>query len=245
MPKTRKKRAKKELFVAYYRVSTQKQSKDMLAQKTAVKNYLKEKWPPVKSFLERESGKDDSNRPELKKALDYCYDNSATLVVAKLDRLSRDLEFIGWIQKTDIEFVCCDMPEATNASIGLMGVLARWEREQISRRTTEALAERKKRGVKLGYHRPEVRAGVKKYWQTYKKRQKALKKKQPEEPGIQLSEALQHDQLIVPTILVMRGEHKSFQEIAEALNKEGIPSRFGGRWHKTSVLRVANRNSLE
>ncbi len=215
----------------------------MLAQKTAVKNYLKEKWPPVKSFLERESGKDDHNRPELIKALDYCYDNSATLVVAKLDRLSRDLEFIEWIQKTDIEFVCCDMPHATRETIGLMGVMARWERDQASRRTKEALAELKKKGVKLGYHRREVRAGVKKYWQAYKK--KALKKKQPEEPGIQLSEALQHDQQIVPTIKIMRGQHKSFQEIAEALNQEGIPSRFGGRWHKTSVLRVADRNGLE
>ena len=216
----------------------------MPAQKTAVKKFLKDQWPPVKSFLERESGKESLNRPELKKALDYCYDNTATLVVAKLDRLSRDLEFISWLQDTDIKFVCCDIPQATRETIGFMGVIARWEREQISRRTTEALAERKKRGVKLGYHRREVRTGIKKYWQAYKKRKKAIKKKQPEEPGIQLSEALQHDQQIVPTIKIMRGQHKSFQEIAEALNQGGIPSRFGGRWHKTSVLRVAGRNNI-
>ena len=176
MQKKRKKRAKKELFVAYYRVSTKKQSKDMLAQKTAVQKYLKNRWPPVKSFLERESGKEAHNRQELIKALEYCYENKATLIVAKLDRLSRDLEFIGWIQKTDIEFVCCDMPHATRETIGLMGVMARWERDQASRRTKEALAELKKKGVKLGYHRPEIRAGVDKYWSDHKKKKKALKK---------------------------------------------------------------------
>ena len=255
MPKKTKKRAKKPLFVAYYRISTKKQNKDMATQKTAVKNYLQNQWPPVKSFTERESGKSTHNRPALQEALQYCYDNNATLIVAKLDRLSRDLEFIGWLQKTEIKFVCCDMPEATRETIGFMGVMARWEREQIAKRTKEALAERKKRGVKLGYDIPKVRAGSKRYWREYKKKQKALKKKHPDKPikpkkrpireGDQLSKALQADLRIVPTIKVMRGQNKTFQEIAEALNKSGVPSRFGFRWHKTSVLRVADRNGLE
>ena len=144
------------------------------------------------------------------------------------------------------------MPEATRETIGFMGVMARWEREQIARRTKEALAEKKKKGVKLGYDRREVRAGLKRYWREYKKKQKALKKKHPNKPkkrpireGDQLSKALQADKEIINTIRVMRGQNKSFQEIAEALNQEGIPSRFGCRWHKTSVLRVANRNGLE
>lgn len=243
---------KKELFVAYYRVSTKKQSKDMSAQKTAVKNYLKTQWPPVKSFIERESGKSAHNRPALHKALQYCYDNKATLIVAKLDRLSRDLEFIGWIQNTDIKFICCDMPQATRETIGFMGVMARWEREQIAKRTKEALAEKKKKGVKLGYNRREVKTGVKRYWKAQKKKQKAIKKKQPKitakmatQATIMLTKAQQADLRIVPTIKVMRGQHKTFKEIAEALNQEGIPSRFWGKWHKTSVLRVANRNGLE
>ena len=132
--------------------------------------------------------------------------------MAKLDRLSRDLEFIGWLQKKDIKFVCCDMPQATRETIGFMGVMARWEREQIARRTKEALAERKKRGVKLGYDIPKVRAGSKRYWREYKKKQKALKKKQPNKPikrpirqDNQLSKALQADLRIIPTIKVMRG----------------------------------------
>ena len=246
-----KKMPKKELFVAYYRVSTKKQNKDMPAQKTAVKNYLRDRWPPVKSFIERESGKSTHNRPELQKALEYCYNKKATLIVAKLDRLSRDLEFIGWLQNTDIKFKCCDMPQATRETIGFMGVMARWEREQIAKRTKEALAEKKKKGVKLGSHRREVWTGLQKHWKAQKK-QKALKKKQlkkptqrPIEQPIELSKTLQDDQFIVSSIVVLRGQHKTFKEIAEALNKEGIPTRLGGKWHKTSVLRVANRNGLE
>ena len=252
MPKKRKKRAKKELFVAYYRISTKKQSREMPAQKTAVKNYLKKQWPPIKSFTETESGKSAHNRPALHEALDYCYENNATLIVAKLDRLSRDLEFIGWLQKTVIKFVCCDMPQATRETIGFMGVMARWEREQIARRTKEALAEKKKKGVKLGYARREVRAGLKRYWREHKKRKKAIEKKQakieakkPKAKPIKLTKAQQSDMRVIPAIKVMRRQDKTFKEIAEALNEEGIPSRFGQRWHKTSVLRVANRNDLK
>lgn len=248
-PKT----SKKELFVAYYRVSTKKQSQEMPAQKTAVKKYLGDRWPPVKSFKEQESGKTVHNRPELQKALDYCYEHDATLVVAKLDRLSRDLGFIGWLQTTEIKFVCCDMPAATRETIGFMGVMARWEREQISKRTKEALAEKKKRGIKLGAHRRKVRAGLERYRREQAKQKKlkakALAKEQakalPPPPEPKFTRVQQSDAKVIPAIKVMRGEHKSFQEIAEALNNEGIPSRFGGQWHKTSVLRVADRNGLE
>lgn len=254
MPTKRKKSPKKEIFVAYYRVSTKKQSMGMPAQKRAVKNYLKNRWPPAQSFTEQESGKSTHNRPALQEALEYCYENNATLIVAKLDRLSRDLAFIGWLQNTDIKFVCCDMPEATRETIGIIGVMARWEREQISKRTKEALAEKKREGVKLGYDRREVKAGVKRYWKAYKKRQKELQKQQakieaktkkPIKPIVKLKRVQVSDQRVIPAIKVMRRQNRTFKEIAEALNEEGIPSRFGGRWHKTSVLRVADRNDLE
>ena len=150
--------------------------------------------------------------------------------MAKLDCLSRDLAFIGWLQNTDIKFVCCDMPEATRETIGIIGVMARWEREQISKRTKEALAEKKRQGVKLGYDRREVKAGVKRYWKAYKKRQKELQKQQAKIEA-------KTKKPIKP--------NKTFKQIAEALNEEGIPSRYGGKWHKTSVLRVANRNDIE
>ena len=249
--KAEKKAEKRERFVAYYRVSTGKQDQDMPAQKTAVKRFLQGR-KLEKSFTEVESGKSAENRPEIQKALQYCYEHKATLVVAKLDRLSRDLEFIGWLQKTPIKFICCDMPEANRANIGIFAVMAQWERDQISKRTKEALAEKKRQGVKLGYHRREVKAGVDRYWREYKKQKKALQKAQKKEPGkapaqpmIRLSKVHQSDLIVIPAIKVMRGQHKTFKEIADALNAEGIRSRFGGLWHKTSVLRVADRHGLE
>ena len=166
---------KNKTFVAYYRVSTGKQSKEMPAQKNAVKNYLKNFWPPEKSFTEIESGGNNS-RPELQKALAYCKDHNATLVVAKLDRLSRDLGFIAHLQD-NIDFVCCDMPQATRETIGFMAVIARWEREQIAKRTKEALAEKKKKGVKLGSHNPRVQKGLEK-WRNTQALNRAVKEKQ-------------------------------------------------------------------
>ena len=251
-----KKEKKEEIFVAYYRVSTKKQSAEMSAQKTAVKNYLKNYWPPKKSFTEIESG-GDNTRPELKKALDYCYDNDATLVVAKLDRLSRDLEFIAWLQKTEIKFVCCDMPEATSTTIGFMGVMARWEREQIAKRTKEALAEKRKRGVKLGANNPKVLKGLK-AWRAERKRirkaKEALHKKQKaqrikdklkgisQEPVV--AKVVLADQKVLPTIKALRDQGFSYSAVAKALNKSGLKARGGGQWAKTQVYRVAKRNGL-
>ena len=100
-------------YIAYYRVSTDKQGASGLgleAQKTAVRNYLKDKYPPDYQFTEVESGK-SSDRPELQKALELCKKEKAVLIVAKLDRLSRDLHFITSLSKAKIKFICCDMPE--------------------------------------------------------------------------------------------------------------------------------------
>ena len=151
-------------FVAYYRVSTKKQDGEVPAQKTAVKNYLKNYYPPIESFTEVESGS-KNNRPELLKALEYCKQHNCKLVVAKLDRLSRDLGFIANLQKSNVEFVCADMPEANSLTISLLGCLAQWERDQIAKRTKLALAEKKlDPKIKLGSHNKKVLKGLKKYW---------------------------------------------------------------------------------
>ena len=255
------KQGKRE-FVAYYRVSTKTQNREMPAQRQAVKNYLKAYWPPSASFTEVESGKESHNRPALKEALTYCKENNATLIVAKLDRLSRDLEFIGWLQKTDIKFVCCDMPQATRETIGFMSVMARWEREQIARRTKEALSIKREKGVLLGSKNPKVRAGLKRYQADCAKRrkQKAEQKKLDKAKQKELrekskalklaslvkppSKMAQADAKIVPFMRLLRKQGFSFKKIAKALNESGHKTRRGVAWCDVKVFTVCKRNNI-
>src|SRR4051812_45725109 len=122
-------------FVAYFRVSTDRQGQSGLgleAQRAAVATYLNGgSWELLAEFTEVESGK-RSDRPELLKALAYCKRHKATLVIAKLDRLSRNLAFIANLLEAGTEFIACDNPNATKAFIQMMGVFAEHEREQIS-----------------------------------------------------------------------------------------------------------------
>jgi hypothetical protein len=107
-------------------------------------------------FTEVESGK-LSDRPELRKALDLAELSNATLIVAKLDRLSRDAEFLASLQKSAVRIVFADMPFADSFMIGIMAQVAQWEREQISKRTRAALQAAKARGARLGGDRAVLR----------------------------------------------------------------------------------------
>jgi DNA invertase Pin-like site-specific DNA recombinase len=143
-------------YVAYYRVSTARQGESGLgleAQRHAVTAFLNDgDWTLAAEFTEVESGK-HADRPQLQAALDACRRTGARLVIAKLDRLSRDAHFLLGLQKAGVDFVCADMPEANRLTIGLLAVVAQHEREQISARTKAALAAAKARGVKLGGRR--------------------------------------------------------------------------------------------
>ena len=233
-------------FVAYYRVSTQKQSLGIHAQKTMVKQYLKQYWPPSAHFTEKESGKSDKNRPELKKALEYCKKNKATLVVATLSRLSRDLHFITMLQKHKMKFVVCDMPEATPLTIHIMGAIAQYERESISKRTSRALQELKKQGKKLGSKNPKVMKGLKKLWAKRRKLKKESQSiiKVEKEKILKRTQRELFDEKVFHTIKVLRKDGQSFRLIAEKLNASKIRTRQNGKWHTTSVQRIAQRNSL-
>jgi DNA invertase Pin-like site-specific DNA recombinase len=121
------------------------------AQRAAVEAFLNGgNWQLVEEHVEVESGKDDRNRPALHKALEACKVYGATLVIAKLDRLSRDAHFLLGLQKAGVKFVAADMPEANEMVVGIMALVAQAERRMISERTKAALAAAKARGVKLG-----------------------------------------------------------------------------------------------
>jgi DNA invertase Pin-like site-specific DNA recombinase len=140
-------------FVAYFRVSTDKQGKSGLgleAQREAVMNYLNGgRWTLVDEFTEIESGK-RNDRPELEMALAACKRQKAKLVIAKLDRLGRNLAFIATLMESGVEFVAVDNPHANKLTVHILAAVAQHERELISERTKAALAAAKRRGKRLG-----------------------------------------------------------------------------------------------
>ena len=141
-----------EQYIAYYRVSTQKQGNSGLgleAQRSDVSRFVERGGTLIADYQDIESGK-KNDRPNLIKAIEECKKRNATLLIAKLDRLSRNASFIFTLHDSKIKFVCCDMPDANSITIGIMAVLAQDERERTSQRTKAALAELKRKGVKLG-----------------------------------------------------------------------------------------------
>lgn len=142
-------------YVAYYRVSTDKQGRSGLgleSQRQLVSQYQAD---IIGEFTEVESGKVD-NRPQLEAALEICRKNNASILIAKIDRLSRDAAFLLTLRKAGVDIVAADMPNAGTLEFGVRAVVAQHEREEISRRTKAALAAAKARGVVLGSKRPEI-----------------------------------------------------------------------------------------
>ena len=141
-------------FVSYLRVSTKRQGESGLgleAQRAAVETWLNGgSWQLIEEHVEVESGKRDDNRPALARAFEACKAYRATLIIAKLDRLSRDAHFLLGLQKAGVEFIAVDLPHANRLTVGIMALVAEQEREAISQRTKAALAAAKVRGVRLG-----------------------------------------------------------------------------------------------
>lgn len=139
-------------YVSYIRVSTKQQEASGLgleAQKYMIDKFIKDSDIIVQEYIEVETGK-KNNRPQLLQALEFCKQSGATLLIAKLDRLSRNASFILSLRDANIDFVCCDMPDANRFTIGIFALIAEQERQFISDRTKAALAELKKRGKVLG-----------------------------------------------------------------------------------------------
>ena len=152
----------KGTFVSYLRVSTQKQGQSGLgldAQRKSVEDYLNGgDWTVIEELVEVESGK-NNRRPKLTEAIALCKASGATLIVAKIDRLTRDAAFLLNLKDAGIEFIAADMPEANRLTIGIMALVAEQEREAISQRTKAALAVAKSRGVQLGAYRGDKFVG--------------------------------------------------------------------------------------
>jgi DNA invertase Pin-like site-specific DNA recombinase len=214
-------------YVTYYRVSTERQGRSGLgleAQRAAVEAFMHANSPrsELASFTEIESGK-HADRPELGKALLRCRQTHATLLVAKLDRLSRDAAFLMTLQQGAVKFVCADMPEANEAMIGFMAVMAQYERQMISSRTKAALAAAKARGQVLGNPRRlpgnAQSAAV----------ASAANAKRATERAADLRDA----------IAEARSQGKTtLREIAGHLSSLSIPTSRGSTWTATAVSRV-------
>ncbi len=142
-------------YVAYYRVSTQRQGASGLglqAQRAAIEAFIAGKGAIVAEFTEVESGK-LASRPQLDAALAEAKRRQATLVIAKLDRLARNVAFLAALMERKVPFVACDMPEANEFMLHIMAAFAQHEARLISERTKVALSAAKRRGVRLGFAR--------------------------------------------------------------------------------------------
>jgi DNA invertase Pin-like site-specific DNA recombinase len=212
-------------FIAYYRVSTAEQGRSGLglaAQATAVRDYLNGgRWKLCGEFTETESGK-RSDRPQLAKALAACRLRRATLVIAKLDRLARNVAFIANLMEAGVDFVAVDMPAATPFTIHILAAVAQQEAVAISARTKAALAAAKARGVKLGGDRGNLPA-------VAAKGAKASLEARQEKAA-----ARAHD--LAGVIAELRAEGRSsLSQIADGLNGRGITAPRGGAWRVGQV----------
>src|ERR1700709_1051041 len=212
-------------FVSYLRVSTERQGRSGLgleAQRRAVADFLAGgSWKHVAELVEVESGARD-NRPRLSEAMALGRLPGAPLVIAKLDRLSRDAAFLLNLQKAGVRFVAADMPEANELVVGIMAVVAQAERKMISTRTKAALAAAKARGVQLG--KPENLSNR----EAGQVRSRARQSQRAEERALALT----------PAIATVRAEGAvSLRQIAAALNVRGIPAARGGAWSAAQVRR--------
>jgi DNA invertase Pin-like site-specific DNA recombinase len=218
-------------FVAYYRVSTAKQGQSGLgldAQKKAVTDYLNGgRWRIVAEVVEVESGK-RSDRPKLAEALKACRVHGAKLIIAKLDRLARNVAFVSNLMESGVDFTAVDFPQANRLTVHILAAVAEHEAKMISERTKGALAAAKARGKKLG----GVRPGHKPL--DAEARARGLETRQ-RRAGDRASD-------LAPIITELQASGvTSLRGIAAALDARGIPTARGSGWKPTTVLRLLER----
>lgn len=210
-------------YVPYYRVSTASQGKSGLglsAQREIVNHFVKHSDELLVEFVEVESGK-RADRPQLAPALAFAKQQGARLLIAKLDRLSRNVSFIFSLRNSEVDFVACDIPDANTLTVGIMAVLAQHERELIKERTRAALAAKKAQGHKLGT--PNLTPAI-------------------SELGRQIHQqnARSHPANLQATELIRLywNEGLTYEAIASRLNGMGFRTRRGNEFKHMSVQRL-------
>ena len=223
-------------FISYLRVSTARQGRSGLgleAQRTAVAGYLNGgRWRHVAELVEVESGaKGEKDRPKLAEALALCRAYRAPLVIAKLDRLSRNVAFLAMLMDGDVDFVACDFPDANRLTLHILAAVAEHERRMISDRTKAALAAARPllaaKGKSLGGFRGHCGTAAD---AAVARAARSLK-------------AAKHARSLAPVLERLDPHHSSsLRSIANLLNSEGIPTPSGGGdWSAATVARIRQR----
>jgi DNA invertase Pin-like site-specific DNA recombinase len=217
-------------FISYYRVSTKQQGRSGLglaAQRESVAAYLAGvKGKLMAEFTEIEHGtRKGNNRPQLATAMAQCRVHGATLCIAKLDRLARNVAFVSNLMESNVEFTACDFPQANRLTIHILAAIAEHEAEMISTRTKLALAAAKRNGTVLGGDRGNCA-------HIARKGNKASAK-------VRSEQAQRRAQDLLPVIEAIKAEGAaSLRQIAAGLNERGITTARGGEWSAVQVARV-------
>ena len=219
--------------VAYYRVSTKGQGQSGLgqgAQEESIKNYVSANdCELLGEYTEVMSGK-RADRPKLKEAIQHAKLARATLVVAKLDRLSRNVAFFSALMESEVDFVICDIPHANKLTIHILVAVAEYEALLASKRTKDSLAIAKSRGVKLGSSRPGHWEGIehKRGWKQAAKRSAELRSQRAAEDNAELASQIQE----------MRDRKMTFEDIAQEFTKRGYQTTTGKTYTARNVARI-------
>ena len=223
-------------IIAYYRVSTAKQGRSGLGlegQQAAVDAFVARRGCEVlATYTEVESGK-LADRPQLAKALAHAKRSRATLVVAKLDRLARNVVFLGSLMESAVDFIAIDLEHANRLTLHILSAVAEGEARAISDRTKAALQAKKARGAKLGSARPG-------HWDGHEaaRLQGSIKGAAATAHRVAADEAYAD---LLPTIQQLRTDGQTLQQIADTLNGEGHTTRRGKPWNNVQVMRVLGR----
>lgn len=226
-------------IVAYYRVSTKQQGDSGLgldAQRADVTAFVRSRGATIlREFEEIETGK-SKDRPKLKEAIRHSKLTGATLVVAKLDRLARNVAFTSALMESGVDFVCCDCPQATPLTIHILAAVAEDEARRISARTKAALAQAKARGVKLGMHNPVIREKTRGRTGWKKGCERSLEVRAERVRSVYGA--------VIPIMRMLLERGSTYEDVAKALNQEGYTTPRGKSWSRATVFQVFSKTSL-